>query len=569
MKIKTEYLFLIITLVWGFIQIFLMPPFQVADEYAHFYRSWGLADFQLVCDKESQVEIPENIIVLAHKMQVHRTGEGFFSFARLENFKKEEISSEKKKAFTQFCTYNPVGYLPQAGGILSAKIFNLSPIQSFHLSRIFNLLTSIVLIFYAIRIAPFGKTIFLVTALLPMTIHQLASASDDALLIAGLMLFISVVLHYSQKEKLERNDLIYLITSSLLLIQIKPGYITFLLLFLILKPSQFTKKLKGYLIFLTSAILLNALLLLGLAQFAKTNKYLGPEEWKTDPREQAVHILRNPVEYLGVVSTELADNSWIYIKGMIGSFGWHTVGFPDLFHIFILFSIFLIILASREKFKLDYWQRSILFLTFWSVILFIFTIEYLFWTEVGGDSIKGIQGRYFIAAFPLIILSIYQIDVRSRKVKTILLIIFISIMSVLSLFKIYFHYYSHEKYLTAEPYGVNTISDLSSIIGGMDSLKERGGEYVMGGKESAITFNTDNISGLSFECSYKTQIDFSYQFEGDNEFSKTDAVETKFPVINIGWLEEKYGRKVEKLKVEIFSKKKGTRMSDLKVFGRK
>jgi len=568
MKIKTEYIFLVVALVWGFLQVFLIPPFQVPDEHAHFYRSWGLADFQLTCDKESEVKIPANAVALAQKLHIHRIGDGLFSFSEMKNLKKEEISSEKQEIFTQFCSYNPIGYLPQAGGILSAKILNLSPIQAFHLGRIFNLLAAILLIFYAIRIAPFGKTIFLLTALLPMTVHQLASHSGDALLIAGLMLFTSIVLYYSQKEKLKRNDLIYLITSSLLLIQIKPGYITFLLLLLILKPSQFAGKLKGYFSFLIITVVLNALLFLGLAQFADTDRYLKPTEWKTDPSAQASYILDHPVKYAGVMSTELMDNSWIYIRGMIGLFGWHTIDFPDLFHIFILFSIFVIIMASREKVNLNYRQRLVLFLTFWSVILSIFTIEYLFWSEIGEGSIKGIQGRYFIAAFPLIIFSIYRINLKNSKVRTAFVSIFILLISTISLYTTYRHYYSQEKHLAVEPYDKETISNPDSVIEEMNSLKEKEGRYTMESKKSTIILNTSNISGLSFSCTSQVEVKFSYLFENDSEFSKTDIAETEFPVVNIGLLEEKYGKKAKKLKIEIISKKKGVEIFDFKVFNR-
>jgi hypothetical protein len=62
-RIKPHYLFLFFALVWGIVQLLIMPPFQVPDEPAHFLRAWGVSDFQFV-NHQLNVRIPGNVIKL-------------------------------------------------------------------------------------------------------------------------------------------------------------------------------------------------------------------------------------------------------------------------------------------------------------------------------------------------------------------------------------------------------------------------------------------------------------------------------------------------------------------------
>jgi len=236
---KIEYLFLIIAISWGLIQVFLMPPFQVADETSHFYRAWGLSEGQILCNKNLQVNIPQNVISLSPNLNVTEINNGLYSPEILDKFWAEKIAAEKHRAFTQFCAYNPIGYIPQSAGIAISRLLNLSPLHSFYFGRIFNLFISVIVIFWAIKLAPFGKIIFLFTALFPMAVHQMASLSNDALVISGLLLFTSVILYFSQKKRISNKELTLIIIASALLSQIKPGYIGFIFLPLIILPKKF------------------------------------------------------------------------------------------------------------------------------------------------------------------------------------------------------------------------------------------------------------------------------------------------------------------------------------------
>ena len=106
---------------------------------------------------------------------------------------------------SRVASYGPVGYLPQAAGIGLGRLVGAPPLTCFYLARLANLLAAIALLFFAIRLAPFGKQLFVLLALLPMTMFELASVSCDALTISGAMFFTALLLWASVRPTLRRS----------------------------------------------------------------------------------------------------------------------------------------------------------------------------------------------------------------------------------------------------------------------------------------------------------------------------------------------------------------------------
>ena len=129
-----------------------------------------------------------------------------------------------------------------------------------------------------------------------MTIHQLASFSNDALTLSGLMFLTSQIIYFSQKTTLNTKNLIYLLILSIIFIQVKPGYVAFLLLFLILSYRQFPSK-KIYLLFLFLILISNLMLFYILSNLIDIEKFIKliPQ---IRPKEQIDFILKNPFEYI-------------------------------------------------------------------------------------------------------------------------------------------------------------------------------------------------------------------------------------------------------------------------------
>jgi len=576
---RLEYIFLIIALVWGIFQIFLMPPYQVPDESGHFYRSWDYTNLSLFCDKDLKAEVPKNVIGLHGKFSDGMVDSGVFSSEQIHNNLSDKIGEDKKKVFTQFCSYNPIGHMPQSLGIGVARIFNLSPLHAFYFGRISNLIISILLIFFAIKITPFGKIIFFFSALLPMSLHQMASLSDDALVISGAFLFSALLFYFSTKKYLSKSRLLYTLAASLLLTQIKPGYIGLLALLLILKPCQFGKRDKTadksnkmkyikYATFIIGVLAINFLFFYSLTKLSNPDKYLRPA-YKVSPNEQIMYIIKKPLNYAKVIGEELEKHSESHLKGMSGTLGMLSIRFSELFYIFLILSLFALLSGTKEKVPLNFFQRIVTFSAFLSVVLSIFTLEYIFWTQPMHNSIKGIQGRYFIAVFPLLIFSIYKIRF-NKYTRIIALIIIFAVISGLTIRNIHSHYYKN--YFTEKPQSENISRDLFSIIEEKerkDIEKISDARYIIKNSDLSFIITTENIKGISFNLSTADDISFTYFFKGEKNIKEktSDTIKhTTGVVINFNLLEKRYEKKIKKIKIKNLDKKQEFTITNVAIY---
>ena len=167
-----------------------MPPLQVPDEEAHWFRAWAMTEGQLTADRDGMLTLPAafgriddlytRLEATVGYLPVTLDGQpGFSGYGDL--FNAPAPPGAVGYVVSRVANYSPVGYLPQAAGIGIGRLFGASPLTSFYLARLANLLVAVTLLFFAIRLAPFGKQLYAFIALLPMTMFELASLSCDAL----------------------------------------------------------------------------------------------------------------------------------------------------------------------------------------------------------------------------------------------------------------------------------------------------------------------------------------------------------------------------------------------------
>ena len=177
-RTRLEYVFLVIAIAWGVLQVFIVPPLQVPDEGDHWFRAWALTDGQLTADREGMVTVPgaftrmaalytQVISVGPERLPPSLEGQpGFFGYEDLFN---GAAPSGAVRIASRVARYGPVGYLPQAVGIGLGRLVGAPPLTCFYLARLGNIFAALALLFFAIRLAPFGKHLYLLLALLPMT----------------------------------------------------------------------------------------------------------------------------------------------------------------------------------------------------------------------------------------------------------------------------------------------------------------------------------------------------------------------------------------------------------------
>ena len=144
------------------------------------------------------------------------------------------------------------GYLPQALGVLIAKLFDMNVIWMLWLGRIFNLICYAGLISLAVKKAPALKILLLAVACIPLSIYQAASVSIDSMIIGLAILVIAyfIYLYKAKPETLKTREIAIFCGLSLLLGLCKLPYLAFVFLILFVPKKNFkNKKILIYMFF--------------------------------------------------------------------------------------------------------------------------------------------------------------------------------------------------------------------------------------------------------------------------------------------------------------------------------
>jgi len=419
MKIKNKILqllapqtlFLIFAIAVGGLLIFINPPFETPDEGSHFKRAYQISEGKILAEKkdwDSGGNIPKGLNQI----------ESFFrswladknnatSFKEISEQTKNKIGDEKEFAsFPNTALYSPIPYLPQIIGISVAKLFSDSLLWIFYFGRIFNLLFYLAIVFLAIKMTPILKWIFLILALMPMSIFLAASASPDALTIALSFLFIAYILKLSLGQKtLAKVDLGLLLILTIAISLCKTAYLFLPLLILIIPRDKFASIKEDYLF---KSLIITAGFVAGIGWYAIANKFFVPILAGIDPKAQLAVILSKPLSYCKfLVYHGLRWFSGSNSQSIIGEFGWLDTYLPLWIISSYKLALIVVFLSEEKEREIATLGKIISFLIFSATAFVITLIMYLTWNTVGSFKVEGLQGRYFLPLLPLLFISLY------------------------------------------------------------------------------------------------------------------------------------------------------------------
>lgn len=263
----------------GLLYSFVLPPYAAPDEKYHINQSFTLAcrwandlsrnewrmgkvptttSFRRVGDEDADLQ-DENTTVF--------TWEEFTSGL----FTTTDQPFDSHQEYNELQTdQNPLLYVVSAAAVFLAYVLHLGFAPALFLGRLANLLLFAALAALAVKVAPFGKRVFTVAALLPMTLHLAASFSRDAPLLGLCFAFTALLLDAAfgpEKQKaLSPARLALLLGCGVLLAPGKLVYLPLVALLLVVPAARLGRHAKakkcGYLaVCLALALLLNTGLL--------------------------------------------------------------------------------------------------------------------------------------------------------------------------------------------------------------------------------------------------------------------------------------------------------------------
>lgn len=399
-KISIEKLFLIISLFFGMLYVFILPPFQSVDEGAHFFRTYQISQGRLVSqniDGKIGDYLPAGI--LKYYEFYYPMIKNIDVKTNINNIKRD-LSIKINNSDTQYIQfgntslYSPLCYISELPGVILGKFLNFPPCIIFYLGRICNLFVYCLLVYYAIKNIPFFKFPLFLLAIMPMSLSLGASYTSDVMVFGLNFLWVAYILKILvSKEKIRKTDILIFVFMALLISLLK-SYILLLPLIFLIPKEKFNNKIE-YLSFVLCIFILgisgNLYWLWQVKDFELTMNPVG-----ADSHLQLEYIKSNVFLYIWIMIKTFVIKTPRFIITMVGVLGWQDTRLDFMTYIIYPILIYFAICSEKFDFVFKNWQKFIIFITVTIGTIIAYTSLYLMWTPVGNDIILGLNGKYFI-----------------------------------------------------------------------------------------------------------------------------------------------------------------------------
>jgi uncharacterized membrane protein len=394
-------LFVWLFIIYGFVAIpifaLLTPSYQVSDEIAHFLRADQVALGQWIGIRASPTQsggiVDQSIsdsfnlfspIILHPERKVT---------ASILNH-ASEIYWGNVKSFREFnntAIYPPFYYVVTAWAIRLGKWTNMSVVRTLKVARLMNGAAAILLGAVALVLAGSAAPWFFALLTLPMTLSEMASASQDALLIPMAAVAAALFIRLLREGFYDRIGFGVFCALLGLIAMGRITYITLALLPLALSRYSLTARLLGCAVVTASGLawawIASRLVLVpfGLAG--------------ANAPEQIRRLLAHPSLIFPLIRNTMRYQWDLYIESFVGKLGWLDLKLPWSYIVLAVCDLAVAALAcvtTAAGRRRTIFYRIIVLIALITSIAALFAVLYVSWTPVGNFIVDGIQGRYFI-----------------------------------------------------------------------------------------------------------------------------------------------------------------------------
>ena len=422
-------------LLCGALFAFANPPMQTPDETDHYLRTYAISmgrfDFdakrsypedvnELVAafpgawvnahtsagvgtDPDTHAEQPYNTAGYALKQygKDGRVESIWDSFTQYINWEKRDSEAD---SVTEPISFLILPFLPGALGMALARLLGFGALGCLYGGRLVNLLAYTALCYTALRSARKCKPAFLCIMLMPISLYMGASLSYDATLLGCYYLMLALL---TRTEWDDRTALSYAL-ACVFANGTKP-YINLLwvVLPLVVRKSEWKVRLNRAVC--TVLTLAGSLALtLGVEQYGtllRRNYGTIARQGGTavNGGEQLLFVLKNPLRYIAVLLGTLYENNGFI--GQLGLFGWKDmpVAFISLTAPLVLLGAALLCAPADDALG----RRRTGWLGVFGLVYAVgaMTAMYITYTPVGMVRIVGLQTRYFLPVWLLLVLA--------------------------------------------------------------------------------------------------------------------------------------------------------------------
>jgi uncharacterized membrane protein len=431
------------TLFWGYVGValliftFLVPPFQKSDEPAHYYRAVSLTNLAFVCSKDANGQyyfnMKQRYAGLPAEMHVWDVAFQYnkkFDLAWLRTDFSQPFFNETVPVYDT-CNLPPVGYVPNALGILAGKPFQ-NPLIGFYLGRIFGALFFIGAVVLALRIVPQRyKLVVYLYAAIPMVLHQVGAISYDAVHLSLFpLLFAYVTRFLTVDEAIKPRDLLVFMGLLWWTINVRSfAYDPLLLLFFLVPHQRIATPFAKY-VRVTGAFVGFTAVTTGVfgMLYLSEDHLLTPDSVGISASSQVKFVLLHPWDFVAASYRTLQIHGELLMRQGIGDFGWidYAFNFVPYYAVVVVAGLLVYYVMERDLLVIKPAQLAVLWVALAGTLAALFLSLYAVWSPVGAGVVGGLQGRYFLGLLPFGIFALSQTALtvgKGRFVQTLVLLL--------------------------------------------------------------------------------------------------------------------------------------------------
>jgi uncharacterized membrane protein len=368
----------------------IVPPFQVADEHAHFIRAYEIARGHWI--GVSQPVLPEDVIALVRRYP-----------EKLEWVKKLNPDSQASDLFSPVGghywlprgiiaanVYCPVAYIPASTAIALGRLFGLPPLGLFYAARVAGVLLLVAASWLAFRLAPEYWHTIAAVALLPTTLHQTGGVSADVMTI-GVSFVVVACLLWLRQHVAGSRAMLWTALAFVLLVLCKVSPWAFAALLLI-HPKAFASR-RAWIAYIAVVALAMIAAISAWQTLSRGNVDAFIASRQADGIDMAArthYIATHFVTFACTAGAYCVRHLPRYLVMFVGGFAWTRFHLPLWVQPVCL--LMLVIVAATEAASKPFSRvERLLWASVFAIsVAFLHTVLYI------SDGMDGIQGRYFI-----------------------------------------------------------------------------------------------------------------------------------------------------------------------------
>jgi uncharacterized membrane protein len=367
----------------------IVPPFQVADEHAHFIRAYEISRGHWV--GVSGPALPDDVIALVRRYP-----------EKLEWVKKLNPDNQTSDPFSPVGehywlprgviaanVYCPVAYIPASTAIALGRLFGLPPLALFYAARFADVLLLVAACWLAFRLAPDYWHTIVAVALLPTTLHQTGGVSADVMTI-GVSFVVVASLLWLRQHAAGKRSMLWIALAFVLLVLCKISPWAFAALLLI-RPKAFVSR-RAWIAYITvvAIAMITAMSAWQALSRGNVEAFLTSRQADgIDMQARTHYITSHPVAFAYTAAAYCVRHLRRYLVLFVGGFAWTRFHLPLWVQPLCL--LMLVVVAATEAASKPFSRvERLLWASVFAIgVVFLHTVLYV------SDGMDGIQGRYF------------------------------------------------------------------------------------------------------------------------------------------------------------------------------